>query len=386
MQHKINFQPVNWADGMKINKSHFIASQHAMIDSVRDTEQHLLTPFSYGLIASDDAYPIDISITIDNQNFVKVKLLRCNAISIGGARIHIEKELIEKGFVQTAITQQISTQESSIFWISVSVNLFDRTPYGIPDTAESPTRIHFTLPSYQLHITADNQIKQVLSNPNHFIVGKVLLNGSQSSVDEEYIPACTKVSAHADLLSFHAEVDSFLGKLELKSSLIVQKILKKNQQNELSELVMFLCDRMVLTLGQTITHFRWITPEQSPVQMIAYTVGLARIIKNTIDLRIGSGKEELLNYLAEWCDVNQGELETLLTSIANMQYTHHDINQNLIKIIKFVKVVGKLFDTLSNLEFIGKKKESNIFVKEEQMNTQADDINKPKPKRRFFAD
>ena len=120
--------------------------------------------------------------------------------------------------------------------------------------------------------------------------------------------------------------------------------------------------------------------------MIAYTVGLARIIKNTIDLRIGSGKEELLNYLAEWCDVNQGELETLLTSIANMQYTHHDINQNLIKIIKFVKVIGKLFDTLSNLEFIGKKKESNIFVKEEQMNTQADDINKPKPKRRFFAD
>ncbi len=386
MQNKINFQPVNWADGMKINKSHFISSQFAAIDAIRDSDQHTLTPFSYGLLATDDSYPIDITITIDNQNLVNVKLLRCQAITSGGSRINIEKEHVERGFVQAAITQTTAIQESGVFWISISVNLFDRTPYGTPDTAESPTRVPFSIPTYELHITADNNLKQLLANPNQFIVGKVKLSGAQSSVDEEYIPPCSKVTAHADLVSFHGEVDSFFGKLELKSSLIVQKILKKNQQNELADLVMFMCDRMVLALGQTITNFRWITPEQSPVQMIAQTVALARVIKNTIDLRIGSGKEELLNYLSEWCDVNQGELETLLTGIANMQYLHHDINQNLTKIIKFVKVIGKLFDTLSNLEFIGKKKESNIFVKEEQMNTQAEDINKPKPKRRFFAD
>ena len=79
-------------------------------------------------------------------------------------------------------------------------------------------------------------------------------------------------------------------------------------------------------------------------------------------------------------------METLLTSTANIQYQHHDVNQHCIKIVQFVKVLGKLFETLGNLEFIGKKKDSNIFVKEESITNTVEDINKPKPKRRFFAD
>ncbi|HUN03473.1 MAG TPA: hypothetical protein PLS00_11505, partial [Niabella sp.] len=108
------------------------------------------------------------------------------------------------------------------------------------------------------------------------------------------------------------------------------------------------------------------------------------VLKNTIDLRIGSGKDELMNYLCEWCELNQGELESLLSNMAALRYNHNDINQNINAIIEFAKVIGKLFNTLSNLEFIGKRKESGLFVKEEPIASQADSI-APKPKRRFFG-
>ncbi|MBP6623721.1 MAG: hypothetical protein KA198_01035 [Chitinophagaceae bacterium] len=385
MYNQKHFNPVNWKDGMKMNKSHFIDTDNAYIDGIRDAVQIKLSPVQYGLVCNDANESINIQITIDNQNLIKATLLLCDAVTLGGARINIHKQNLEQSFTQLEATQATKAGEEGIFWVSVSVNLFNRIPSGTPDPLENPPRNPFTEASYELHITPDTQIKQLLNNPNQLIVGKVHLNGAQSRVEEEYIPPCLSVSAHIDLISFHAELDSFFGKLELKCSQIVQKIFKKSQQNELSDLVQFLCDRMILFLGSQITPFRWSAPHESPIHMIQTTVGLARVIKNTIDLRIGSGKEELLNYLAEWCELNQGELEALLTSVSNITYTHHDVNQHLTKIVQFVKVLGKLFDTLSNLEYIGKKKDSNIFVKEEQIQT-VEDINKPKPKRRFFAD
>ena len=385
MYNKLNAHPVNWIDGMKVNKNHFIATDHATQDGMRDIAQSLMTPFEYGLLPNDETDPISVSITIDNQNLIKAKLLSCHAITLGGTRIHIDKRMLEQGFTIADATQATKAGEDGIYWVSVSVNIFERMPVGAPDPSENPPRLPNSLPSYQLHITPDNQLKQILNNPNHLLIGKVRLNGAQSRVEDDYIPPCSSVSSHADLIAFHGELDSFFGKLELKCSQIVQKIFKRNQQNELSDLVMFLCDRMVIYLGSNITSFRWANMYQSPMHMVGQTVGLARVIKNTIDLRIGSGKEELLNYLSEWCELNQGELETLLTSTANIQYQHHDVNQHCIKIVQFVKVLGKLFETLGNLEFIGKKKDSNIFVKEEAITT-VEDINKPKPKRRFFAD
>src|SRR5690606_12674388 len=117
-------------------------------------------------------------------------------------------------------------------------------------------------------------------------------------------------------------------------------------------------------IGQSITDFRWVTIHDTPAKLFSTIAGLARVMKNTIDLRIGSGKEELMNYLSEWCELNQGELESLFSSIATMRYNNNDINENIGRTVQFVRVIGKLFDTLSGLEFIGKRKESGIFVKE----------------------
>jgi hypothetical protein len=127
---------------------------------------------------------------------------------------------------------------------------------------------------------------------------------------------------------------------------------------------------------------RWLMIHESPALLFCSVASLSRVMKNSIDLRIGSGKDEMLNYLSEWSELKQGDLETMLSSLAAIRYDNNDINSNITQVIGFLKVVSKLFDTLSKLEFIGKKKESGIFVKEE-INAPSNDPNKAR--RRFFG-
>ena len=114
--------------------------------------------------------------------------------------------------------------------------------------------------------------------------------------------------------------------------------------------------------------------------MIGKVSSLARIIKNTLDFYLGSGKEELVNYITEWSNMGQGELEGAIVNLSNQQYDHLDINSSIENVSRFTKVISKLFYQLSRLEYIGKKRDPGIFVKEETVNKQ----DGPSPKRRSF--
>jgi hypothetical protein len=104
-------------------------------------------------------------------------------------------------------------------------------------------------------------------------------------------------------------------------------------------------------------------------------------MKNSIDLRTGSGKEEMMNYLCEWCELKQGELESLLSNVASLRYDHNDINKSIGAVVSFIKIISRLFDTLSKLDFIGKRKDTGIFVNEEKAEVAEAQA---KAKRRFF--
>jgi hypothetical protein len=387
MRDDLKHFPVNWINGMKINKDHFIAQDDAWKSALNDIAALNLSPVRYGVLPStvSGTDTFDVKTTIDNQNTLRVSVLACNAVTPGGARLIIpsignSSQTYSDGVPSTSFTFSPTSAEAN-WWIVLTVNPFEKQPAGSPDMDDSPPRYPYVVPTYSVQVISESQFSQVANHPYALAVGKIVVTANEIKVDVNYIPPCFSVSAHPDLLSLYSEIDHFLGTLETSCSLIVQKILKKNQQNEISELVMFLCDRVILYLSQTITNLRWSIMHESPAMLFAAIASLARVMKNSIDLRTGSGKEEMMNYLSEWCELKQGELESLLSNIASLRYDNNDINRNIEKVISFVKVTSKLFDTLSKLDFIGKRRETGIFVKEEPM--VADTQNKAR--RRFFG-
>lgn len=381
--------PVNWIDGMKINKNHFIDQDNANTDSLQDIASLGLSPLRYGILAASAAgeNTFNIKTSFDNQGALRVSVLSCQAITTGGMRISIPavstNRQSDTDDVLSAIFPLSEAKKESAWWIFLFVNPFQKQPFGSPDLSETPPRLPFILPTYALEIVSETDYRKFANHPYSIPLGKVLVNGNDIKIDEDYLPPCMSIISHPDLLSLHGELDKYFADIELYCSHIVQKIYVKKQQNEISELVMFLCDRVMLYLGQVISTMRWKMIYEPPVEMFMSIAALARIMKNTIDLRIGSGKDELMTYMGEWCELKQGELETMLSKMANAGFNSNDINKNIQQVIEFVKITTRLFETLSKLEFIGKRKESGIFVKEEAPK-QATDAEQ-KAKRRFFG-
>ncbi len=383
MRDQLKHFTVNWIDGMKINKNHFIAQDDAYKDALYDVASLSTSPLRFGILpasaAGEDTF--NIKISLDNQNTLRVAVLACQAVTPGGIRINIPTtatfaDTESDGVPGLSFPFSASKTESD-WWVILTIHPYLKRPAGSPDLAEDPPRYPYVLPSYTVQVVSEDEYSQFLYHPYSITIGKINAGTNNISVDNDYIPPCYAISASSDLVTLHAELDQFMARLETLCSLIVQKIFKKNQQNEISELVMFLCDRVMLFLGQAITNMRWTIMHESPAALFACVASLARVMKNSIDLRIGSGKEEMLNYLSEWSELKQGEMETMLTSLANMRFDNNDINKNISQIISFVKVTARLFETLSKLEFIGKRKDSGMFIKEE--------AEKAPAKRRFLG-
>ena len=74
MIEKLNHFPVNWIDGMKINKNHFLEVQNFVSDSVRDSVGIHTSMINYGLLPV--AEPIKMNLIIDNPQITKDKSRR----------------------------------------------------------------------------------------------------------------------------------------------------------------------------------------------------------------------------------------------------------------------------------------------------------------------
>jgi hypothetical protein len=102
-----------------------------------------------------------------------------------------------------------------------------------------------------------------------------------------------------------------------------------------------------------------------PLYLFENIASFARIIRNTIDCNTAAQKEELLNYFTNWSELKQGDFEKLLTYCINFEYDHNEISVNVDQFSEFVQIMTSLFSKLESLAYIGKKKETNIFVKEQ---------------------
>lgn len=372
-QNKYQYLPVHWVDGMKINKSHFIAQNNACTAQIAQGVSSLLNEFNYGLLPNtgNESNGLKLFVTTDNQQQVQVRLHKCRAITFGGHVIELDADTpLTGGYIGVQIPD-LSIPFSDLqgrsadYLILLVVNPYERIPYGNADPAEIPQRIPYTAPAYSLQLLPVNDANPYGIGNFQLPLGKLKIQEQKVMLDEDYIAPCSSVSSHQELMDIHAALEHFFGKMELYGLQIIQKILQKKQQNEMALIVQRICESITYFTATHLGSFKLVHLHQPPVFMINTVSAFARLFKNTLDFYTGSGKEELINYFIEWCDVKQGELEGAITSLANHQYNHLNINASVEKIADFTKLINHLFASLARLEYIGKRKDTGIFVKEQ---------------------
>ena len=389
MVEKLNRFPVNWIDGMKINKSHFLAMQDNVSELVNDAIGIHTTPMSYGLLDSGNQNKESTKITlgIDNHKLLRVRVEECHAITPNGSRIEISKSNTDTLDLQVPYpegTYEMKDGEKLELLACISVNSMKRIPFGEPDPEEVPPRYPYTQPEYNLHLIKAEEFRSGIGYGGYYLaIGKIII-GDNTGLDEKYIPSSVTVNCHPKLVDIQSEIARSFGQIEIYSVQISQKINRIQQNSLLSNAVMQLADNAGYYLGNALTQFRWFSLHQHPAQMLSTVVSFARVIKNFIDSKSGAGKEELLNYFAEWCDFSQGDLEILFTNLINIGYDHVHIDKTATQTMSFLSKIEKLFETLSKLDYIGKKKENiELFVAETE---KKDIVHNPKRHGFFMKD
>ena len=390
MQSNSEFLPVNWVDGMKINKTHFIAQDNAFTYRQAQTVQSFLNEHNYGLLPVLDRHQTSakIFLSLDNEQTVHLRIQRCRAITLGGYVIEFDTDTaltgqsLSVGIPGLQVPFSELKDRSDRYYVVLSVHPYERVPFGTADPKETPPRLPNIMPMYHLSLLPVQETTHLSLGKFQVPVGLVEVDEQLVRLVDNYIPPCTAVNSHYELLEVHAGLEQFFGQMELYALQIIQKILQKKQQNDLADAIYRICKNITLFTATEYTNFRLAYLYQPPLLMVTAVSGMARMMKNTMDYFIGTSKDELVSYCTEWCGVNQGELESSITTVCNYRYNHLDINDALDKVSQFTHIISALFANLARLEYIGKKKETGIFVKEQMLIPQTE--SSPEKKRRSF--
>jgi hypothetical protein len=376
---------VNWADGMKINKDHFIDFEDSLMQQLMLVNSNFIHQNNFGLLPNpgDSDLPVKLSVSMDGQESVIVVVNKCNAVTLGGYQIIINKDInafLEQSghLVKSKFT---INNEDSVWYIVLSVNPYSRIPIGYANPNEEPARKPFVVGKYQISLLSEHHINSKEVGLNSIILGKVIIEDNTSTLVEDFIPPCTSIQSHPDLQHTFVEVGAFFNAIELYCTQVIQKIHQKKQANDLAKMVLVLSTDVLAYLRGIISTYRINDKYASPVEMVIKLINLARTIKGSLDIYAGTGKEELLNYLTDWCDVNQGAFENVLNEMISLEYIHTDVNASIEKASSFTVLMNALFKKLNELEYIGKKSDSNIFVKEDVIVEE-----QVKKRRRFFME
>ncbi|WP_419699031.1 hypothetical protein [Mucilaginibacter sp. NFX135] len=358
-------KPVNWIDGMKISSDHFISTDNFIHDIVRDSNSLQLNNYNFGLLppVANESVALDIQITERASNQIQIKINHCSAVTAEGHRIDISRTgpglLFSHYF-----GQDNATESSETYYVLLTVNPFERVASGNPDPEEIPLRYPEVDKQYNITVIPASQINTPSS---HFLeVGKFIKNGNNLQTDISFIPPCTSVLSHPQLVKYYESFSNQLNNLQLLSFRILDKITSKESISTIGKNVKILCEKMLEYIARIYFSYRNMMHQQPPIYMVSCFSEMAHIFFSTVKSIPGAEREELLKYFYEWKDVTPGNFEELLARLIEIVYNHHDINSSMITVDEFLRVIVALWNKLSSLEYIGQRKE-NIVVAEQQV-------------------
>ncbi|WP_194765661.1 hypothetical protein [Tamlana sp. I1] len=362
-----NHYAVNWTDGVKINKDHFTESYFNSVNALRDAVETNIHSYDYGLLKAKKGAlsALEIETKTHTEERLVLELHSCTALTIGGCKIDFSTEMYG-GEVPTATikSKDIDTNNNLQFYLIVTVNPFDLVPVGEPDPEVTPLHHPYVLPKVHFEIISKSQFNSNFLEKHFLLVGKVEWRDGSFIIDHDYTPPVARIIYHKTLHGFYKKIAQILLRLRNYSVLINKKNKDKWQSNALVRNTFLLSNKILDFVSQHSYEFNQIGEEQSPIYIGQKISVLANYLLNELAIMEDHEKEKLLQYYYEWIDVKPSVFEATLGDVIAIKYNHQDINDTLNKVDYFMSVLEKLWKRLSDLEYIGQRKD-NIVISEE---------------------
>jgi hypothetical protein len=338
---------INWIDGMKLNKDHFVSLDNWIIDELRDNACLQMTDFNYGLLESngDLDSTLKLLINIDQNNQINIKLTDCRAITKGGVRIDITSKNVQSlqyPIDNLALDFSIAEASNEMFDIILAVFPDKRVPVGQPVENEEPFRHPFVMPEYQVHAVPTKQVNSSQMWKNHITIGKFQVVAREVHFITEYIPPCTRVDSYPSLFEFYVKFENTIEKI----SNALAEYLRKNRssQAKLENNLTYVIEKMLYYLTINLSHYKLIIKSQAPLYFIEFFIRFARLFKSALSWLSEYDREEVMNHLSHW--VSSRDLDNAAFELMNLEYDHQDIYASVLKVEKYLTLVHALFEKM----------------------------------------
>lgn len=369
---------------MKINRQHFIDSENALLDLLRDAQASAVSAFNYGLLQPlpGEKSALDCNTSSAQSRAFKITVSYCRAVTAGGCRI----EIIPGLHPELSAESDAGADEygggrngAAAYYAVVSVDPFSRQPFGPAVADEYPPRNASSVSAYKLSLVPEEQIHTGSLGAFHLPVARFTVKNGELARDPEYIPPCAVIGAHSGAKQLYNMVAERLNQIQESSTEIVRKVVEGGQQQAtpLAQNVKTICEQTIWHIAREFFIFRTMYRQQSPVYMSNTVVQLASIINVSLNLIPVKEKEELLQYFSYWNEVSPGKFEELLSGVMNADYEHENIYGFFQPLLSFLKLWSELLEKLKDLKLIGQRNEKFDFGGR-TMETQ-----KEKPKGKF---
>ncbi len=356
-----NFK-INWIDGMKISKEHFQNLQNFADNSVKASVSLQMGRHGYGLLASYLSENNEYAINIDVHKSLKISIKKLRAITPNGNRIEItqqtpavEDELIVEGFANKKFEEG---------YVLINIDEENQVAFGEQDPKEIPPRHPFLNNGHYFSFANAKELEKSELGGNQLPIAKIVKEGNTLLILSGYIPPATTLGADSSLIDFYNDTEGFLKMTERNAILIAQKISSKQSDNPIADAMHIVVDKVYAYLAQQITYVKWEEYHMHPKKLLDIIVSFARLFKGSVDVSSPENKEQLFNYFGEWTDLKGGDYEKIFTDIINISYNHNDVGQNIEIVSGFMNTIDKLFTVLTQVDYIGKRRDMGIFVNE----------------------
>lgn len=356
---------VNWTDCMPLSAAIFKQQDNYFIDSIRDSIEVRTNHFNYGLLPVRQSRNVDNGIRISQHvtGHIEVRLQFCNAITSSGIRIDYDTEETGEELVKNYSVESDAQKNVRQWDIILAVDPFKRAACGELNPDETPPRHPNSQPAYSLYVMPKGEVNTKELGAHYITIGRIRKDAERFMVDADFIPPCTTMNSHSELLNYYTNFGNMFRLLENYNKLIIAKVHNRENRSELAANISLVCREMLRYIASFQYDYVNKGAYYAPIDMLGHISSLAHILYVGFSFLSGPQKEEVLKYFYEWSDVTPGSFEELLSNTLEMLYDHTDIRASMIQANSFMFTIGELWQRLSTLEYIGQHKE-NIVVSE----------------------
>ncbi len=353
MNSKMQYQPVNWKNGMSFSEDHLIQQDLATLDAVKDATAVQLTPYNWGLLGG--AYLRRSSESfIDNITLEKIQVHTCRAVTQNGSRIEIlDEDLPELTASLTDLTANFELSKSKYWYLLLVVKPFSRLATGEVMEDESPRRQPFTRATFALELLSEADI--ALDNlANVQPIARFEYTASGIRKDDDYIPPCCAIDSSDALVSKYEFFDQYVHLIKEHAEKIREKVALKRRQsrenNRLAEDLDQLCKSFILHFVHHYDEYRLVLKSAAPIRLVHFFARQARVLDYSLDQSYD--RTHVLKYLNQYAtNLSVPQIGELFTAVYTQAYHHYDCLRSITAIERLLINLEAIFKTLRGLDY-----------------------------------